>query len=111
MSETTKFHGWTVVVAEAGGDFFPQHAGRPVVSFAKPGRNRIDIVSRKGADPAVAIQRGKVDALTQDVAASPPDDRAAWEARLAQAIAEKEDAEALRSLAAGMAAARAAQEG
>lgn len=106
MSETSTVHGWKIETREAGGDFYPQHAGRPVVSFSKAGRNRIDIVSRVGADTDVAIQRGKVDALQQDLDASSPDDRALWEKRLAQATAEKEDAEALRSLAAGMAHAR-----
>lgn len=106
MSETTTFHGWKIAVAEGGDDFFPQHAGRPIVSFTKAGRDRIDIVSRAGADTDVAIQRGKVDALTKDVAASSPDDRALWEKRLAQATRERDEAEALRSLAAGMAFAR-----
>ena len=112
MADTNTFHGWKVTqgVVEAGNPIFPNHVGSPMVAMEKKDRNAITIVGRPGTDPEVMVQRGKVDALQQDVDASPPNDRAAWEKRLAHATRERDDAEALRSLAAGMAAARAAAE-
>ena len=113
MGDTSTYYGWKVTqgVVEEGDPAFPGHVGYPMARMQKRDRNTITTVGRPGIDPEVMLQRIRVDALQQDVDASSPDDRESWEKRLAAATAEKEDAEALRSLAAGMAAARQAQEG
>lgn len=89
MSTSGTHHGWTITHETSP-------AGKPRIRFSKPGRRDVWIDRRTGTAPDVALQRIKVDALQQDVAASPPDDRDSWQRRLEQAIREREQARAER---------------
>lgn len=88
MSEKT-YHGWTITHEESA-------TGKPRIRFSKQDRRDVWIDRRAGTDPDVALQRIKVDALAQDVAASSPDDRSLWEERLAKATRERDRARAER---------------
>lgn len=94
-NKTETFHGWKITHHEEGAD--PGfHDGRPAVVLEKPGRNTLTIVGRKGVDRSILLERVKVDALQQDLDASPPDDREAWQDRLDKAVAERDRAKAMR---------------
>lgn len=83
------FHGWKVEHSENA-------TGKPRITLTKPDRVTLWIDRRVGVDAEVALQRVKVDALQQDLAASSPDDRDIWQKRLDTAIQERDMARAQR---------------
>lgn len=96
MANEKTFHGWTIEHGE-------NTTGKPRITLTKPGRATIWIDRRVGTEPDVALQRIKVTALEQDVAASSPDDRDLWQKRVQEATRERDRARAERVAAAAVA--------
>jgi hypothetical protein len=90
-----KFHGWTVEHGKSA-------TGKPRITLSKPNRSTIWIDRRVGTDPEVALERIKVSALEQEVAASSPDDKTLWQKRLVEAIDDRDQARAYRTAMAGI---------
>jgi hypothetical protein len=97
MAEDSTFHGWTISHGKSA-------TGKPRVTFTKPGRATVYVDRRVGTDAAVALQRGKVTIMEQEVAEATPDDRSLWQGRLDKAIEERDRAREERVAAAAIAA-------
>jgi hypothetical protein len=102
-SDADALHGWEV-------EHTISATGKPRIILRKADRAEITVDRAEATPDAVALERGLVTALEQEVAASSPDDRDLWEARRDQAILARDDAAAQRVALAAVQRAREARD-